>query len=191
MDVFNKRFAYSNTFITFLSSADIDTCRGTSLDIDGKETKSNNASSEVSETVGSPLRQAAAMATNLTATSNVEQTATRLENDAAIKFNIPEPIRGDASREGDVAGGPNHLRRDHRRSEFHPKPKSASEGCDRSFTSSMPQDDVEKGGRGSKWNLAGLRKRLAWMGFNVPALWEEINELVIKTLIAIEGQVCD
>lgn len=45
------------------------------------------------------------------------------------------------------------------------------------------------GGTGSKWSLKALRRRLAEMGVDVPALWENIHDLCIKTLIAIEAQV--
>lgn len=46
-----------------------------------------------------------------------------------------------------------------------------------------------RGGMGSKWSLRDLRGRLAGMGLDVPALWGDINDSVIKTLIAIEAQV--
>lgn len=141
-----------------------------------------------------PPRQAlTATATDFTAASNVEQTVPSGENHGDTRFDIPEPVHGDANRERDVAGGCVHPCRDHGKSEFHQGEKSASrraKGSDRGFTSSMPVDEVENGGRGSKWSLASLRKRLAWMGVDVPALWEKIHELIIKTLIAIEGQVC-
>ncbi|CAM9216516.1 unnamed protein product, partial [Ectocarpus sp. 13 AM-2016] len=45
------------------------------------------------------------------------------------------------------------------------------------------------GGMGSKWSLKVLRRRLAGMGVDVPALWQDIHSVVIKTLIAIEAQV--
>eukprot|EP00752_Nemacystus_decipiens_P009213 g8229.t1 len=44
-------------------------------------------------------------------------------------------------------------------------------------------------GTGSKWSLKALRRRLAEMGVDVPALWGNIHDLCIKTLIAIEAQV--
>ena len=44
-------------------------------------------------------------------------------------------------------------------------------------------------GMGSKWTLKTLQKRLAGMGVDVPTLWGEIHDVVIKTLIAIEAQV--
>lgn len=37
--------------------------------------------------------------------------------------------------------------------------------------------------------MKALRRRLAEMGVNVPALWEDIHSVVIKTLVAIEAQV--
>lgn len=46
-----------------------------------------------------------------------------------------------------------------------------------------------KGGTGSKWSLKALQRRLVDMGVDVPALWRDINDVVIKTLIAIEAQV--
>lgn len=46
-----------------------------------------------------------------------------------------------------------------------------------------------RGGKGSKWSLKALRRSLAEMGVDVPALWEDIHSVVIKTLIAIEAQV--
>lgn len=46
-----------------------------------------------------------------------------------------------------------------------------------------------KNGMGSKWTLKTLQKRLAGMGVDVPTLWGEIHDVVIKTLIAIEAQV--
>ncbi|CAB1099685.1 unnamed protein product [Ectocarpus sp. CCAP 1310/34] len=45
------------------------------------------------------------------------------------------------------------------------------------------------GGMGSKWSLKVLRRRLAGMGVDVPALWQDIHSVVIKTLIAIEAQM--
>lgn len=42
---------------------------------------------------------------------------------------------------------------------------------------------------GSKWSLGALKKRLAKMGVDVPVLWGDIHDVVIKTLIAIEAQV--
>ncbi|CAM9200114.1 unnamed protein product [Ectocarpus fasciculatus] len=45
------------------------------------------------------------------------------------------------------------------------------------------------GGMGSKWSLKVLRRKLAGMGVDVPALWQDIHSVVIKTLIAIEAQV--
>ncbi|CBN78071.1 conserved unknown protein [Ectocarpus siliculosus] len=45
------------------------------------------------------------------------------------------------------------------------------------------------GGMGSKWSLKVLRRRLAGMGVDVPALWQDIHSVVIKTLVAIEAQV--
>ena len=51
------------------------------------------------------------------------------------------------------------------------------------------QSGEAKHGMGSKWTLKTLQKRLAGMGVDVPTLWGEIHDVVIKTLIAIEAQV--
>ena len=49
--------------------------------------------------------------------------------------------------------------------------------------------EAGKNGMGSKWTLKTLQKRLAGMGVDVPVLWGDIHDVVIKTLIAIEAQV--
>lgn len=45
------------------------------------------------------------------------------------------------------------------------------------------------GGMGNKWSLACLKRKLSEMGVDVPSLWNGIHDIIIKTLISIEGQV--
>lgn len=53
----------------------------------------------------------------------------------------------------------------------------------------FPSPTGMEGGFGSKWSLQVLWRRLEVMGVDVPALWGNIHDVVIKTLIAIEAQV--
>eukprot|EP00903_Cladosiphon_okamuranus_P011769 g11063.t1 len=62
----------------------------------------------------------------------------------------------------------------------------------RTGSSSPAEGKARRGGRGgtgSKWSLKALRRRLTEMGVDVPALWGNIHDLCIKTLIAIEAQM--
>ncbi|CAM9930919.1 unnamed protein product, partial [Hapterophycus canaliculatus] len=67
--------------------------------------------------------------------------------------------------------------------------KGDADKADGGGSSSRSHSWGVRGGKGSKWSLKALRRSLAEMGVDVPALWEDINSVVIKTLIAIEAQV--
>ena len=47
----------------------------------------------------------------------------------------------------------------------------------------------DDGSTGHKWRLTALKARLAAMGIDVPTLWRDVHDLIIKTFIAIEQQV--
>ena len=40
---------------------------------------------------------------------------------------------------------------------------------------------------GNKWSLTALKKKLAEMGFDVKALFDKIEDVIIKTVISAEA----
>ena len=49
-------------------------------------------------------------------------------------------------------------------------------------------DDIDAQ-EGNKWGLRALRKRLVSMGIDDEELWQQIEDIVIKTIICMESQV--
>lgn len=53
----------------------------------------------------------------------------------------------------------------------------------------VKNEDADADDCGHKWSMTALRRRLHEMNIDVEALWEDIHELVLKTLISVESTV--
>jgi tubulin polyglutamylase TTLL5 len=60
------------------------------------------------------------------------------------------------------------------------------------FSSNFVENtDATQDDYGHKWSHAALRKRLKSMGVDDVLLWRKIEDLIIKTVLSVEPQICN
>lgn len=53
----------------------------------------------------------------------------------------------------------------------------------------MPNDDPNDNCVGHKWSLPALKEFLTNHGYDISLIWGRIEDMIIKTIISIEGTV--